>query len=98
MAMKRYADVVCPIKQSNGFTRYVRVGTLLQSDNNDEKRGPGFILALDTTFNPAGAQAKDGSVFLSTYWPKAEEEGPKESRPRVRDLGQFDGDESDIPF
>lgn len=49
--------------------RYVRAGTLLETDT-----GP--VVFLDSTFNPAGARSKDGSVLLSAYPEDEDSSGP----------------------
>lgn len=40
--------------------RYVRAGTLAETDT-----GP--VVWIDSTFNPAGAQVRNGSILLSAY-------------------------------
>jgi hypothetical protein len=84
--MAKIADVVCAIPYKlNGqwHTRWVRVGALLQSENNDASKGPGYMIALDRHFNPAGVppgpNGDGASILLSTYWP--EDKGGNKVRP-----------------
>lgn len=72
MSAKLYADVVAVVTSKTGYKKYVKVGVMLQMDNNDDKKGPGFMVMLDRYFNPAGV-GTDDSVALSTYWPKEKE-------------------------
>lgn len=83
MSATKYADVVVGIPFPGG-TRWVKVGAMLQMENNDETKGPGFVIMLDRYFNPAGVPCKGGdgaSVALSTYWPATPAAGLKTKNP-----------------
>lgn len=115
--MPKLADlvVVIPYTTPDGEVkaRYQRVGALIQFENNDASKGPGFAIALDRHFNPAGippGEKGDGtSILLSTYWPE-DKDGNKVRPPppptRKSPFGRsrktpkkpHDFDDDDIPF
>lgn len=102
-ANKVIGEIVLPIHYPGG-TRYQKVGALVELAANDRQKGPGFMILLDRTFNPAGAPAADrgdgSSVALSVYHPKPKEVGPLEVRhpPASRPAAGFDDMDDDIPF
>jgi len=101
MATRKIADIVAGIPYGNeGKKRWRTVGALLQHDDNDPSKGPGFTISLETIFNPAGLPQREGQVMLSCFHPK--EPGAYTSPPerpiRQRPLPPFDGEEDDIPF
>ena len=104
MAATKIADLVCtiPFDQGNG-QRYVTVGAMLKLENNDPSKGPGFIIMLDKTFNPAGLQDGRGSVVLSCYHPSENRKtpykrDPDDKPPRQHPLAGFNPADDDIPF
>lgn len=97
MALKKVADLV--LKTPGGS--YRTVGGLLQDDRNDDKKGPGYSIALDRHFSPSGTHDDGtGTVFLSCYWAKGH--GPQSTpNPVPRDVRRPPGtplDPGDIPF
>lgn len=113
MTAKLVADLVVGIPYGDGTKKkWQKVGVLLQMDPNDPAKGPGYVIMLDRTFNPAGAPAShDGnSVALSAYWPsdkgtptgRAGTSQPAQQDLPVRQGGRhlktFSEDEDDIPF
>ena len=101
MSTTKIADIVAAIPFGNeGRKRYVTVGALLKQGDNDASKGPGFVIALDQYFNPAGVPGRDSSVFLSCYHPKERAQaasGPVRQRPLSRTI-PGDLDDDDIPF
>ena len=100
MPNEKIADVVVAIPYGDGYRkRYTTVGALIKLERNDESKGPGFIVMLDTTFNPAGAPSRDGSVSLSCYHPRTHA-APPAHKPNVpfRPAASFPDMEDDIPF
>lgn len=99
MATLKIADVVVAIPYGDGSRkRYQTVGSLLRFDNNDESKGPGFVVMLDSTFNPAGAPSRDGSVALSCYHPKAKPAVAAEPTRTHPPLPRGSYHDDDIPF
>jgi len=107
MAITKIADIVATIPYGNeGKKRYRTVGALLQHDQNDPSKGPGFTISLETIFNPAGMPDRDGQVLLSCYNPRE----PDQARGAARGAGfkdtyrapppppQPDFPDDDIPF
>lgn len=100
MTAKVMADLVIGIPYGDGAKKkWQKVGALLQMDPNDPAKGPGFVVMLDRTFNPAGAPAShDGnSVALSAYWTQ-EKGAALPTRQGGRHLKTFNGEDDDIPF
>lgn len=97
MSSTVFADVVAGIPLSGGKKRWMKVGVILKFENSDQSRGPGFVVMLDKTFNPAGVPAmnNEASVMLSTFWPKEQEAKPPTGTRLARG---FDDLEDDIPF
>lgn len=106
MAAKIIGEIVASIPYPGG-TRYVKCGALLELDNNDTSKGPGFLVMLDRYFNPAGipdsGKGDGSSVALSVYHPKPKEDRSRPSRPdtfkapphKGLPAAEFD---DDIPF
>lgn len=113
MTAKLVADVVVGIPYGDGTKKkWQKVGALLQMTPNDIAKGPGYVVMLDRTFNPAGAPVShDGnSVALSTYWPSEQRGGTPTGRTHVEEPAQqdlpvrpkhlktFSDEDDDIPF
>lgn len=107
MPMTKVANLVLALPfGTQGLKKYVTVGALLRASDNDESKGPGFVITLDTHFNPAGAPCRDGSVFLSTYFAdrdRTPREQPKDTHraPPPKNLvnsSDFEDMQNDIPF
>ena len=100
MATRKIADIVAGIPYGNeGKKRWRTVGALLQHDDNDPSKGPGFTISLETIFNPAGLPQREGQVMLSCFNPKEPAyQAPPERPIRQRPLSPFDGEDDDIPF
>ena len=99
MASTKVADVVASIPYGNGSSRrYITVGALLKLEDNDPNKGPGFLIMLDSTFNPAGAPSRDGSVALSCYHPKAKPAVAAEPTRTHPPLPRGSYHDDDIPF
>lgn len=99
MSWTKIADVAVGIPYGNeGRKRWKTVDALLRDSENDNMKGPGFVVALDSTFNPAGGPVRDGSVMLSCFHPK--ERGMREQdsypRPSLKPVPDLPDDE--IPF
>lgn len=103
MANRKVADVVAAIPFNDGTNRkrYLTVGSLIQLAENDASKGPGYIIALDPTFNPAGVPTHGGSVMLSCYNPKPPRQSstpPAEPTRTHHSPRPVEFDEGDIPF
>ena len=101
MKLTKIGDVVAAIPfGTQGQRKYQTVGALLRDNENDPMKGPGFVIAIEPWFNPAGVARASNSLFLSVYHPKVKEpgQGAKEFVPRGPKLAPFDGGEDDIPF
>ncbi len=104
MSMKLVADLVVGVPYGDGTKRHwVKVGALLKADNNNESKGPGYIVMLDRYFNPAGVPPKnldDSSVALSSYWPKEKAPAPDRTyhAPPQKPSADLSDMEDDIPF
>ena len=101
MATRKIADIVAGIPYGReGKKRWRTVGALLEHDDNDPSKGPGFTISLDGIFNPAGLPMREGQVMLSCFNPKepAPYVPPPEQPMRQREFPPFNGDEDDIPF
>jgi hypothetical protein len=99
MKTTKIGDIVAAIPYGNeGKKKYQTVGALLQQSDNDASKGPGFTIALEPWFNPAGVPRNSDSLFLSVYHPKERPERTPEARPKYPQQRPFDGDEDDIPF
>jgi len=71
MAVIKVADIVAGVPYGNeGRKRWRTVGALLKHTDNDPAKGPGFTIALDRLFNPAGLPDRDGDAMLSCFHPK----------------------------
>lgn len=96
-ALKKIADLV--FKTPGGGFR--TVGALLQFENADQKKGPGYQIALDRHFNPAGCiDDGTGTVWLGTYFGKEQQASPRNdlNKPTSERKPPADFDENDIPF
>lgn len=99
MSITKIADLVAAIPYGNdGRKRYVNVGSLLKSNDNDPGRGPGFIVSLDAHLNPAGLPSREGKVYLSCYHPKERAAPAPDTFKAPPPPAPFDGNEDDIPF
>ena len=101
MATRKIGDIVATKTSANGFRKYVSLGSLLKPDSNDDSKGPGFVIALDTHINLAGLDQRDGTVFCSVYHPKSAAPAvPSADKPfpRPSRSPEFAGDEDDSPF
>lgn len=107
--MPKIADLVVTIPYTTPEgelkTRYQKVGALIQLENNDISKGPGYVIALDRHFNPAGVppgEKGDGtSILISAYWP--EDKHGNKVRPQgkggpVPNRKSFPGDAEEDPF
>lgn len=102
MSTTKIADIVAGIPYgSQGKKRWRNVGALLQMSDNDPSKGPGFIVVLDSIFNPAGLESREGQVLLSCFHPNEGTQRPAPPKdnyrapkapPQPDDLGD------DIPF
>ena len=102
MSTIKIADIVAGIPYgSQGKKRWRTVGALLQRDDNDLSKGPGFTISLDGIFNPAGLPMREGQVMLSCFHPKDfPERGapPKDDYRAPKAPPQPDFPDDDIPF
>jgi hypothetical protein len=105
VSVTKIADIVVGIPYGNeGKRRWQRVGALLQHDQNDPSKGPGFTVSLDATFNPAGAPQRDGQVLLSCFHPDTERSARRPTppdtyrRPPLGPAADLSDMDDDIPF
>ncbi len=99
MAWTKIADIAVGIPYgSDGHKRWQNVGALLQDSNNDNSKGPGFTIALNSTFNPAGAPIFEGNVMLSCYHPMKNGTPQHQQRATARHVEHSPIDGDDIPF
>lgn len=98
MSSKIIGDIVATIRLPNGSNMYQKVGVLLQHEDNDISKGPGFSVCIDKWFNPAGVESSGPGVFLSVYHPK-ERAAPPPAKPYPRPQHHRpDLDDDEIPF
>lgn len=65
--MAKKFDLVVKVGERDGKPIWKNCGAMMEND-----RGPYII--MDATFNPAGAQQKNGSVFISLFEPRSKNE------------------------
>ena len=107
MALVQVANAVVGIPYDNGTgKRWITIGALFETDNNDDSKGLPFVLMLDKYINLAGLGGTKNSVAVSFYHPKEK----NDTRPRTAIKQSYNGpaitrdalwspdDEDDIPF
>ena len=87
--MKKYDLVVKTGQTKNGKTIWKNVGAMLDGNN-----GP--YIVLDQTFNPAGVQGQNGSIYVSLFEPKGKKADAFEPEFESQEP-TFSSDE-DLPF
>lgn len=99
MAARKIGDLVVTIQTRSGPV-FRQVGALLEPETNDPTKGPGFLVMIDKTFNPAGVQDDKASVTLSVYHPRDRAQAPQpKSTYKAPPLPpQPDIQDDDIPF
>jgi hypothetical protein len=104
MAVTRYGDLVVSIPLPSGKSNFVKIGSVLESDNNDPAKGLPYMLMLDCWVDLAALHQSGGfpgtAVPVSLYkaknrdWPPAPAPRPSKGTKLPHPADSDD----DIPF